>query len=93
MVRAQVQFTEEQLAAMREIASREGVSLSHVVRQAVNLLLEARRGRCREELVRRSLEAVALFRSGTGDVSARHDEYFAEHGFECLPGRPAARKA
>jgi len=78
MVRAQVQFTEEQLAAVRDIASREGVSISQVVREGVNLLLRERRGPSREELVRRSLEGVGLFRSGTGDLSARHDEYFAE---------------
>jgi hypothetical protein len=78
MVRAQVQFTEEQLSALREIAGREGVSVSQVVREGVDLLLRERRGRSREELVRRSLEAVGLFRSGTGDLSVRHDDYFAE---------------
>jgi Arc/MetJ-type ribon-helix-helix transcriptional regulator len=78
MVRAQVQLTEEQLAALRDIASREGVSVSHVVREGVDLLLRERRAPTREELVKRSLEAVGLFRSGTGDLSARHDEYFAE---------------
>jgi Arc/MetJ-type ribon-helix-helix transcriptional regulator len=88
MVRAHVQFTEEQLAALREIASREGVSVSHVVRQSVDLLLRERRERSREELVKRSLQAVGLFRSGTGDLAATHDQYFAEageQGFECIP--------
>jgi Arc/MetJ-type ribon-helix-helix transcriptional regulator len=78
MVRAQVQFTEEQLAALREIAKKEGVSVSHVVREGVDLLLRERRRPKREELVKRSLEAVGLFRSGTGDLSAKHDAYFAE---------------
>jgi len=78
MVRAQVQLTEEQLAALRDIANREGVSVSHVVREGVSLLLQERRRPSREELVRRSLDAVGLFRSGTGDLAARHDEYFAE---------------
>ncbi len=78
MVRTQVQFTEEQLAAVRDIANQEGVSISQVVREGVNLLLRERRGPNREELVRRSLEGVGLFRSGTGDLAARHDEYFAE---------------
>jgi hypothetical protein len=78
MVRAQVQFTEEQLAALRGIAAKEGVSVSQVVRESVNLLLQDRRRPSRQELIRRSLEAVGLFRSGTGDLSTRHDEYFAE---------------
>lgn len=78
MVRAQVQLTAEQLAALRDIASKEGVSVSHVVREGVDLLLRERRAPSREELVKRSLEAMGLFRSGTGDLSAKHDEYFAE---------------
>ena len=78
MVRVQVHFTEEQLSAMRDIARKEGVWVSHVVREGVNLLLRQRRGPSREELVRRSLQGVGLFRSGTGDLSARHDDYFAE---------------
>jgi hypothetical protein len=31
---------------------------------------------------------VGLFRSGTGDLAATHDQYFAEageQGFECIP--------
>jgi Arc/MetJ-type ribon-helix-helix transcriptional regulator len=82
MVRMQVQLTEEQVAALREMASRERVSVSHLVREAVDLLLRERCGPSREELVKRSLEAVGLFRSGTGDLSARHDDYFADQGLE-----------
>lgn len=78
MVRTHVQLAEEQLAALREIANKQGVSVSHLVREGVELLLQQRRGPSREELVRRSLEAVGLFRSGTGDLSAKHDECFAE---------------
>ena len=80
MVRMQVRFTEEQLAALRDIAPKEGVSVSHAVRQGVDLLLRERYGPSREELVKRSLEMVGQFRSGTGDLSARHDDYFAEAG-------------
>jgi Arc/MetJ-type ribon-helix-helix transcriptional regulator len=80
MVRVHVQLTEEQLEALRQIARRERVSVSQVVRQSVDLLLRERLRPSREELVRRSLEALGLFRSGTGDLSARHDDYFAEAG-------------
>ena len=78
MVRAQVQFTEEQLEAVRSVARRRGVSVSQVVREGVNLLLREDRSPSREELIRRSLEVLGTFRSGTGDVSTRHDDYFAE---------------
>jgi len=78
MVRAQVQFTEEQLEAVRKVARRRGVSVSQVVREGVDLLLRENQSPSREELVRRSLEMLGQFRSGTGDLSARHDDYFAE---------------
>ena len=78
MVRAQVQFTEEQLAAVRNVARQKGVSVSQVVREGVDLLLQQHQSPSREELVRRSLEVLGLFRSRTGDVSTRHDDYFAE---------------
>jgi Arc/MetJ-type ribon-helix-helix transcriptional regulator len=77
-----VHLTEDQLTALRDLARTERVSVSHLVRVAVDLLLQARRGPSREEMVERSLAAVGLFRSGTGDLSARHDDYFAEQGFE-----------
>jgi Arc/MetJ-type ribon-helix-helix transcriptional regulator len=78
MVRTQVQFPEEQLAAVREVARMRGVSVSCIVREGIELLLSEPRRPNRDELVRRSIEALGAFRSGTGDVSARHDDYFAE---------------
>jgi hypothetical protein len=79
MVRMQIQFTEEEIAALRTEAAQRHLSISAVVRDAVDESLS--RGRCtpsRDELVRRSLAAMGRFHSGTGDVSARHDEYFAD---------------
>jgi Arc/MetJ-type ribon-helix-helix transcriptional regulator len=68
MVRVQVQLTEEQLDAVRNVARRRGVSVSQVVRDGVNLLPPDERSPSREEPVRRSLEMLGMFRSGTGDV-------------------------
>jgi len=82
MVRMQVLLTEDQLMALREMARAQGVSVSHLVREGVDLLLRQRPGPSREEMVERSLAAVGLFRSGTGDLSARHDGYFADQGLE-----------
>jgi len=79
MVRMQIQFTEEEVAALRREAAQSHLSISAVVRDAVDTRLARRRREpSREELARRSLEAMGRFRSGTGDVSARHDEYFAD---------------
>jgi hypothetical protein len=79
MVRMQIQFTEAQSQRLREEAAERGVSLSAVVRQAVaDSLVAGRYKPSRDELIRRSLAAMGRFHSGTGDVSSRHDEYFAD---------------
>lgn len=79
MVRMQIQFTEAGAEALRREAAQRHVSISAVVRNAVDERLS--RGHLapsRDELLRRSLAAMGRFHSGTGDVSARHDEYFAD---------------
>ena len=78
MVRMQIQFTEEEVVALRREAAQRHLSISAVVRKAVDDSLAASAKPSREELVRRSLAAMGRFHSGTGDVSARHDEYFAD---------------
>ena len=79
MVRMQIQFTEAEAEALRHEAAQRHMSISAVVRDAVDERLS--RGHLtpsRDELLRRSLAAMGRFRSGSGDVSARHDEYFAD---------------
>lgn len=79
MVRMQIQFTQHEADALRSEASRRRVSISALVREAVEERLAAGgTATPRDELVRRSLAAVGRFRSGTGDISARHDEYFVD---------------
>jgi hypothetical protein len=79
MVRMQIQFTEDEVSALRREASQRRMSVSAVVREAVDERLAQGSSRpSREELARRALAAVGRFRSGSGDVAARHDEYFAD---------------
>jgi hypothetical protein len=81
MVRMQIQFTETQTAVLREVAADRGISISAVVREAVESnVVNGRLMPSRHELLKRSLAAMGRFRSGTGDVAARHDEYFADTG-------------
>ena len=76
MVRTQVQFTEEQIEALRARAAREEVSVSEVVRQAVQAWVGTETPW--EERKRRALEVAGSFRSGRGDVARRHDEHLSE---------------
>ncbi len=80
MVRMQIQFTETQAAVLREVATDRGVSISAVVRDAVeDTVVNGRLKPSRQELLRRSLAAAGRFSSG-GEAARRHDEYFgAEH--------------
>jgi len=79
MVRTQIQFTAEELAALRREAARRRVSISAVVRGAVDTCLAHPLPEpSLEERKARAKAACGSFHSGLGDVSARHDEYFAD---------------
>ena len=78
MVRTQVQLTEEQLATLRSQAAQQEVSVSELVRRAVNLLAAAGPAPSPTELRRRAIEVAGRFASGAHDVARRHDDYLAE---------------
>jgi Arc/MetJ-type ribon-helix-helix transcriptional regulator len=80
MIRTQIQLSEEQARALRELAARDGRSMADLVRESVDLLLRRRRihSPSRELLVERALAAVGHFRSESGDLGRRHDDYFAD---------------
>ena len=75
MTRTQIQLTDEQARALREIAAAEGRSMAEVVRDAVSLLLRGRHRVDREALKRRSLASLGRFRSGIPDLAAEHDRH------------------
>jgi len=79
MVRMHIQFTEEEVEALRREAAQRHLSISAVVREAVDERLDHPQPQpCLEERKARAKAACGRFHSGLGDVSARHDEYFAD---------------
>lgn len=78
MIRTQVQLTEEQARRLRELAARRGVSVAQLIRESVEELIGHSAGPGVEERRRRAIAAAGRFRSGRGDVSARHDDYLVE---------------
>jgi len=78
MIRTQVQLTEQQASSLRRIAAETGRSVADLVREGVDLYLDATKGPPREELVRRALSAIGKYSSGLKDVSVNHDRYLAE---------------
>ena len=75
MIRTQIQLTESQYASLKEEAHRQNISLSQVIRGAVEHWLAQRE---RSERVRRCLDSLGRFRSGKSDVAERHDAYLDE---------------
>jgi hypothetical protein len=70
MQRTTVKIPDELDARLRHEAKRRGMTISEVVREA----LEARLGEGR----RRLLDSAGTFRSGRGDISERIEELLAE---------------
>lgn len=78
MIRTQIQLTDQQARAVRELAQKEGRSIAEIVRESLDAHLRSRRTIGRKELERRSLEVIGRFRSGLGDLAEEHDKYLVE---------------
>jgi len=78
MIRTQIQLTEAQARALREMAAREGVSLAELIRRGVEVIVQHRGELSPEERRQRASAVVGRFRSRLGDLSTRHDDYLAE---------------
>ena len=78
MVQTQVQLTEEQARALRNLASTRQVSVAALIRQSVDTLIRSSGGIDIEERRRRAIAAAGRFRSGASNVSAKHDEHLAD---------------
>ena len=75
MQRVQVQFTDDQVAALQERARESGRPIAGIVREAVDAWLAADERQSRFD---RALAAIGSFRSGLSDLSTKHDEYFVD---------------
>ena len=76
MVRMQVQFSEEEVKVLRRVAADRHVSISAVVRDAVQRGVVNRDDRV--EAIARAKAVFGKYRSGCSDLARRHDDYFAE---------------
>jgi hypothetical protein len=77
MIRIQVQLTPAQVLALRLRAARQRVSVSAVVRQAVDDWT-VRTETPGQAARARAIAAAGRFASGRTDVAERHDDYLAE---------------
>ncbi len=77
MVRTQVQLETVQHTKLKTIAEKQSISVSHLVRHGVDLLLAEDE---RENTWRRLMQAVGSCRDihRASDVAERHDAYLTE---------------
>ena len=75
MVRTQVQLSESQIEALKQLATRTGLSVGELVRRSVDQLVTTEPETISEERKRRALKAVGKFASGCHDVSTEHDQH------------------
>jgi hypothetical protein len=79
MERTQISLEPEQAERLRRLAKDRGVSMAHLVREAVDRTYgSALAPPTKAELWERALSAIGCGHSGLGDVSERHDDYLDE---------------
>jgi predicted transcriptional regulator len=78
MVRTQIQLSEKQIEALRELAAQRDTSMADIIRQAVDQLILATGAVNRAERKRRAIAAAGRFKSDVNDLSTNHDQYLAE---------------
>jgi predicted DNA-binding protein len=78
VVRTQIQLTMEQAAQLKRLAASTGRSMADLVREGVERLLRDQAELSRPERMRRAARVFGTFKSGTRDLSNRHDDHFAD---------------
>lgn len=79
LVRAQIQFSPEQLSRIRDLAGAAGVSVAEVVRRSVDYYIEQHAATDGARAARlHAAEVAGRYGSGRDDVSEGHDDALAE---------------
>lgn len=78
MHRTQVQLTEDQAQALKELAADQNKSMAELIRDAVDDLLRASGSVSVEVRKRRALAAAGRFHSGQSDIAKEHDRYLSQ---------------
>ena len=77
MIRTQIQLTEDQAQALKELSAKTGLSIAELVRRGLAPLLRDGLSE-HDERARRAAAAVGRFHSGRDDISSNHDRYLTD---------------
>ena len=78
MVRTQVQLTDKELNALRQLSAATGKSIAELIRNGIDQFLALHRIAQAEDRADRAIRIAGMFSSGSPDASADHDRYLAE---------------
>lgn len=78
MVRTQIQLPEEQVSTLKNLATQQHTSMAELIRRAIDMFTASTDAVSLQDHRQRALAAAGMFRSGHGDLSAKHDDYLAE---------------
>lgn len=76
MIRTQIQLTQQQAAAIKNLAKKKHVSMAEIIRHSVDSMVKT--GSIDEERRTKAIEAAGKFHSGVSDIAVKHDKYLAE---------------
>ena len=77
MLRTQIQIEEDQIRWLRDRAKERGVSVSQLIREAVEFYRKYE-DRLPEDKKKKALVAIGRYASGVSEISEKHDDYLAE---------------
>ena len=78
MTRTQVQLTEEELKALRQLSASTSKSIAELIRNGIDQFLALHHIAQAEDRADRAIRVAGMFSSGSPDVSAHHDRYLAD---------------
>ena len=78
MVQTQVQLTEEQAQALRQLAAARQSTVAELVRQSIDRLILQSVSADDREKRQRAILAAGRFHSGRSNISVEHDQHLAE---------------
>ena len=78
LIRTQVQLTERQLQALRQLSAKSGRSIADLIRQGIDQYLANGREPTRQERMERAIRVAGMFASGVKGISTDHDRHLAD---------------
>lgn len=78
MVRTQIQLTEGQSRALKQLAAQQDKSVAELIRHSVDQFIKSAGVIGAEERRLRAVAAAGRFRSGRNALSTDHDRYLAD---------------